>query len=590
MTDVKSVMRTLRDVGAYYIADDYGLIDVHGRDATRFLQAQTTNDVAILGEHSRQTSSLVDRKGRLQAYFDLYKRTQSYRILAKRSETESILQHLDHFRIADKVDFVDLSGTGKFFCIQGPKTRRVLNCGLSGEFDPTIYSQDQVDVKLWNFDVQLFKKSTTGEDGYFIWVPEKVFEKFKASVTSVCKSLGLTHLEEDAKSIARLEAGIPEFNIDVLKDDFLPETALEQTIVSYTKGCFLGQEVLARVKHLGAPVRGLMGIAFSNEAETLETPVTNGASNFALDTVVKEGDEEIAQLKTNGYSPELNRYIAFGSVKRDYRVPGKSFSVTIHGAPHKIEVTSLPFIRPVSLKDLAVPLYEQALQLYARENDAESQSEAVELLREALALNPQFEDAYEALGVILSKRGKLDEAINLMKQLAALNKDSVMAHTNLSVFYLEKGMKDEAEEEKAISVSIRMLLAARSDNKPKPKEDDSAMHEETRQRMGMFQQVLEIDGDDLLANYGMGSCHVALAEFAKAIPFLKKAISIKPSYTVAYVSLAQAYEGVGETNQAIGTYETGIEVAAKRGDMMPMSDMQQKLSALKERLASKTSA
>src|SRR5277367_791431 len=156
-----------------------------------------------------------------------------------------------------------------------------------------------------------------------------------------------------------------------------------------------------------------------------------------------------------------------------------------------------------------------------------------------------------------------------------------MAHTDLSVFYLEKGWKERAEDEKAISVSIRMRLAT-SDITTKKDEATKKEQEiqDAKERMEMFKQVLEIDADDLLANYGMGSCLVVLGEFHQALPFLQKAIEIKSSYTVAYVSLGQAYEGLRNIPEAMKVYEQGIEVAAKRGDMTPLSQMQQRLTAL----------
>jgi tetratricopeptide (TPR) repeat protein len=274
--------------------------------------------------------------------------------------------------------------------------------------------------------------------------------------------------------------------------------------------------------------------------------------------------------------------VSFASAKRDYRVPDKTLAVAADDAEFEVTVSTLPFYTPEPLAAKGRRLYEQALQLYAKEDDVEAQSRAVDLLRESLELDPIFEDGYEALGVIQSKRGHLDEAIELMKQLAELNPDSIMAHTNLSVFYLEKGWKDEAEEEKATSVSIRMRLAVKEANAEKP--DDSQRQqevEETKQRMNMFKEVLAIDGEDLLANYGVGSCHVALAEFEQAIPFLKKAIEVKPTYTQAYLSLGKAYEGKDDLAAAMKTYELGIEVAAKRGDMTPLTEMQHHLTRLK---------
>jgi tetratricopeptide (TPR) repeat protein len=292
--------------------------------------------------------------------------------------------------------------------------------------------------------------------------------------------------------------------------------------------------------------------------------------------------DEIMILRSSVWSPTLNRMIGFASAKRDYRMPGQSLDVSINGESCQVTVCATTFYEPEPVHKRAQRLYQEALQLYAGESDTSTQSRAVELLRWALDLDPVLEDAYEALGVILSKRGQLDEAITLMRQLAELNPDSVMAHTNLSVFYLDKGLKEQAEEEKAISMSIRMRIAAQqvAAQKEEAKKKTQDL-EEAKQRMDMFKQVLEIDADDLLANYGVGSCYVSLGEFAQSVPFLKKAIQIKPAHTVAYISLGEAYEGLGDIAAAMAIYEKGIDVATKRGDMTPMHEMQNRLSTLK---------
>jgi predicted Zn-dependent protease len=162
-----------------------------------------------------------------------------------------------------------------------------------------------------------------------------------------------------------------------------------------------------------------------------------------------------------------------------------------------------------------------------------------------------------------------------MKKLASINEDSVMAHTNLSVFYIEKGLKEAAEEEKAISMGIRMRLAAQESKAANEKaQSEQQKEKETRERMEMFKQVLAIDSQDLLANYGYGSCLVELKEAAEAVPFLLKAIEIKPMHTVAYVALAKAYKDLGEKAKLSETLVKGIEVASKRGDMMPLREME----------------
>jgi tetratricopeptide (TPR) repeat protein len=306
--------------------------------------------------------------------------------------------------------------------------------------------------------------------------------------------------------------------------------------------------------------------------------------NLAKDSKVLAGTEEIATLKSSCYSPTLDATIAIASVKRDYRVPNKVMHVTVMENDYEITIHTLPFVQH-SDQAQARKLYEQALQDYATESESVTEKNSVALLRKAIRLDPNLQDAYEALGVILSKQDKLDEAIDLMEKLAAINPDSVMAHTNLSVFYVEKGWIEKAEDEKAISMSIRMKAVAQQVTADaEAKQQKAQARIDAQERMGMFREVLEIDADDLLANYGVGSCSVALDQFAEAIPFLTKAISIKPSYTVAYLALGQAYHGLGKIPEAVQAYEQGIEVASKRGDLSPMKDMQAKLDAARAEL------
>lgn len=89
--------------------------------------------------------------------------------------------------------------------------------------------------------------------------------------------------------------------------------------------------------------------------------------------------------------------------------------------------------------------YEKAIDLFARG----AREEAAAALRSILDKEPDFYDAYETLGMVYYKMGRLDEAIEWTNKLSQRKPDYAMAHTNLSVFYMKKGMKEKAEEEKA---------------------------------------------------------------------------------------------------------------------------------------------
>lgn len=573
-TSIESSLHKLREAGAFGRLNNLGMISVHGPDATRFLQSQTTNDVSKLGELASQLSCILDRKAHVKAFFQLYRKHKSFRILAEKEQIEKILFHLDTYRFADKVEFVDQSNHVAFFAVQGPKALQSLAVGLQSQSQLEALQHDLCDIKLFHRPCLVLKRSICGESGYVICAPDGDFDHIARELESTCRQASMVELNAELIETARIESGMPIYGEDFSEANFLPEAGLEEKTVSYTKGCFLGQEVLARVKSQGAPTRGLVGLLFQHAVD----------QKFPMDSKVSTALGDVAWIKSNCYSPTLKSTIALAFVKRDFRVPDKTFKAKINEEHFTVTVKMLPFVESRSLQDRARVCYEQALQLYTKEADDAAQSEAVDLLRQALQLDPKLEDAYEALGVILHKRGEIDEAIALMKVLVELNEDSVMAHTNLSVFYVEKGMKEEAEEEKAISLGIRMREAAKQATQAKHDEEEKKRRiEEATQRLDMFKQVLDIDSEDLLANYGIGSCLVALEKFADAVPYLKKALEIKPTHTVAYVSLAEAYEGLGQNEDAAETYTKGIEVASKRGDMSPMNDMQRRLIALKAR-------
>ena len=388
---------------------------------------------------------------------------------------------------------------------------------------------------------------------------------------------------EQEIELRRIEAGVPQFLTDY-NDALMVELGLSDAAVSYTKGCFQGQEVLARVKAQGSPSRQVMGITIEN----LSTPLTGTFPQpFYLDKDTAGGEPfELGTIASHGFSNRLNKHIALVFLKRDYRVPGKVVDCYVLADSEKNRfkslITLLPFIDPQEDEDLARTLYDEALKDFTDEKG----SLAVSKLKDAIALSPKFEDAYETLGVILSKiddGAYLDEAIEYMQKLAAMNEDSVMAHTNLSVFYLDKGDKEKAEEEKAISMSIRMRIAARmAMQEKKEKEDKAALIKESEERMQMFLQVLEIDEEDLFANHGLGSCCNNLEKFDEAIKYLNKAIAIKASHTQCYEELGKAYEGLKDLDNARAAYERGIEVAAKKGDMQPLKLMQGRLAALQK--------
>ncbi|MBS2009986.1 MAG: tetratricopeptide repeat protein [Cyanobacteria bacterium SZAS TMP-1] len=547
----------------YHLALNYGLIEVYGGDARRFLHAQTTSDVGSLAEMQGQASALLDRKAHVMAYFSLFRKHDSYRILAGSEQITDIIQHLEKFHFSEKVEFLDLSQAGKFIGLFGLHSRKLLTQAITRPTGVNIFAHDLIDAHIYGRHVHIFRMPVASEEVFFIWVNNDDWDEVTRKLQETAAAMKLKELSADELKEARIEAGVPLFGVDFDSENLIVELGLEDPAVSYTKGCFQGQEVLARVKAHGTPAKQLTGLTFAADV--------NDGKPFPLATRLMSGGQEAATIYSNCYCRKLDKVLALAFVKKDLRVVDTVIKGQIEGRDVEAKVTLLPFVQPQDVHARALKLYEKGLALFT----AEASTEAIELLKESIVLHPSFEDAYEALGVILSKTGQIDEAIEWMQRLAELNPDSVMAHANLSVFWLEKGDKEKAEDEKAISMSIRMRMAARDAVKAKQeKEDEVKLLAETRERMTMFNQVLEIDADDLLANYGIGSCYNILKEYDKAIAHLQKAISIKATHTQAYLELGKAYRGQGLQSEAVQSWKKGIEIASQKGDMTPLKEMQ----------------
>jgi folate-binding protein YgfZ len=557
----------LRSTGGFSRSAELGLIEVSGADAGRLLQARTTNDVLGLTNGCGQVNCLLDRTAHLQAVFSIYRLEDRFWIVAENGQISTIIEQIELYHFREDAHLKDMSSEGSFWAIHGPEAASFLGHHLQAADIQAILQSDAARVTFDGRPLIQFRLSFTGEDCHLLWIPKELEPALCARLVELAEGDGFIELSLEALNVARIEAGIPKYGIDISSADLIADTGLEQTAVSYTKGCYVGQEVVARIKTYSAPRKGLVGLMFPEGSQ----------ESFPISTPCRVDDTVVGQLKSCAYSPTLDRTIALAFVAREFRTPGQKLLLDMDNNPCEGVVALLPFYTPPTREHRARQLYDQALSEFAQDRELE----AIHLLRKALALDPVFADAYEALGVILSRNDQLDEAIELMQQLSQLDPDSVMAHTNLSVFYMQQGDKERAEEEKAQAMSIQMRkLAMEAAAQQQQQEDEQRKRQESVERMRMFREVLEIDSDDLLANYGLGSVHVDLGEFEQAVPYLEKAIKVKPTHTVAYLALGQAFEGLGNRQKAIETYKAGTGIAAKRGDMMPLKEMRSRLAQL----------
>lgn len=257
----------------------------------------------------------------------------------------------------------------------------------------------------------------------------------------------------------------------------------------------------------------------------------------------------------------------------------------------------------------AFELYRAGLKLHR----AKDLAGAVRLLEQATRSDAGLADAWEALGVLYDKLGRLDDAIEATRKWAQLKPDDVMAHTNLSRFYMKKGWKEQAEEEqgKARLLGWKQELAGGgagdsalqqsapaaaepaaptlvslvgapgaaplAGGSPPPPYDKVAA---AARRIAQFEALVAHDANDVLSRLSLGRAYLDAGRHEEAIARLDEVIAARPDLTAAYVPLGLACERAGKLARALKTWKRGIEVANERGDLHPRNEMQEHLARL----------
>ena len=557
--------RYLREKAGYFFLKDLCLISAEGSDLFSYLQTQTTNDVNELKPGQGQNNAIVDRKARVISTFSLHRTgEESAVILVETQQKENLLDHLNSFLFREDVT---LTLSNHFvLALQGPKSQEIIK--IFTRSDDSIPEKPN-DICRFTFEglpALAIAKSLTGEEGCVLVFQTESENPITKKLLEFEQQNLLTHIDPHAQEVFRIESGIPSYGKDINDKNILPETGLDHSSVSYNKGCYIGQEVIARIKTYGAPNFALMGLIIEGDTLPLH------------DDEIKLNSKKLGVIKSSIFSYSLQKNISLAYIQKDHRSPDIDLDVTIDNKPYKVRTCLLPFYQPQTRKDRSKVLQDKALKLYQSQDDL---NQPITFLREAIELDPQNATAYEALGVFLSKQNKLDEAIALMKRLVEINPEEIMAHSNLSVYYMQQGRIEDAEREKGEATALQFDKAI-AENMAKKTTADKVKQDlaEREQKISMFKQVLEIDPVDQVANFGLGSVYHDLKRYDEALPPLQTVVKQYKDYSAAYVLLGKTMEKLSRQDEAIQTYREGIAVASKKGDLMPLKEMQQKLNQL----------
>ena len=304
-----------------------------GTDRVRLLHGQVTNDVAGLAVLQGCYAAFVSNKGRMQADAFIYALPNELLVDVEPGLTATLLQRLDHFIVADDVQCIDVVPFYGLITVQGPRAAAVLerlalgvalperNLAVAHLTDPTLG------------EIYLTRNARTGSTGFDLFLPIEVQPMALDKLVSAVCAEGGSLAGWEALELARIEAGIPRFGIDMDETHLAPETGIETRAISYSKGCYIGQETIARIRTYGQVGKALRGLRLPDDLTALPT---------RGDKLLREG-REIGSVTSAIRSPAAG-VIALGYVRRECNAVGTELTLHTAGADVSAKIVPLPFL------------------------------------------------------------------------------------------------------------------------------------------------------------------------------------------------------------------------------------------------------
>jgi aminomethyltransferase len=326
MSDLSREYRAAREGVALFDRSSLGKVTVTGRDRLAFLQGMLTSDIKALQPGQGVPAAFLDAHGKVKALLVVYAAADRVLIELPADMTEKTLETLDHFLISEKAYFEAADDAFAILSLQGPSARALLEGLSGGAIDLAPYAHAEVAVA--GVPVRVINRAEGPAPGFHCWVATGQAEAVRGAFVGA----GAVPAGPEVLDVLRVEAGQPWYPRDVDDSVILPETRLE-SLVSYTKGCYIGQETVARVKYRGHVNRALTGLVIDGD----RVPEAGAR-------VTAEG-KDIGRVSSAVRSIALARPIALGYVRREHFEPGSAVTVADAAGEQPARVVALPFVQ-----------------------------------------------------------------------------------------------------------------------------------------------------------------------------------------------------------------------------------------------------
>ncbi|MFN2613171.1 MAG: folate-binding protein YgfZ [Solirubrobacterales bacterium] len=313
LPELDAQYRVLREETGLIDRSARGKLKLSGAEAAEFLQGQLTNEIEALEPEQGAYAALLNRKGHLRADMRVLRLSPEEIWLDTEPEAlEDLRSHLERYKIGRQVKVADVTRDWAIASLIGPASYETAGTGpLTPEHAHRHYRRDGIEILAVATD---------------LGVDLIIRADHAAAVRELLTGSGASPVSEEAAEIVRVESGRPRFGHEMSSSTMPAEAGITQRAVSFTKGCYIGQEPVARLHYKGKPNRHLRGLRLSG-------PVTAG-------TPLVLGEKVVGEIGTACVSPARGP-IALAVVRREAE-PGDTVAAGEDGVTGTL-VDDLPF-------------------------------------------------------------------------------------------------------------------------------------------------------------------------------------------------------------------------------------------------------
>jgi folate-binding protein YgfZ len=296
-------------------------IALTGSDRVRWLNGMVTNNIRDLAAGRGVYAFLLNPQGHILGDLYAYNRGESMIIDTDQSQLEKLLATFDHYIIMDDVEVMNVGDKLGAIGIAGPQAREVLRA--AGVQVPELEPLQFAEVTWQNLTVTVVRGDNPSLESYELWLsPDHATLLWNAFTKAGAIAVGATALE-----LLRIASGIPRYGRDIRERD-LPQETEQQRAVHFSKGCYIGQEIVERIRSRGNVHRKFTGFEVQGELP-------------ALGTKIQADGRDVGEITSVASLPLASgdRLVALGYIRREIATPGKQFRVGIT----QLSIATLPF-------------------------------------------------------------------------------------------------------------------------------------------------------------------------------------------------------------------------------------------------------